>query len=120
MPQSYKLFYLLGCLPDGIRREHLKKLWPQESDIENGLKSFNELDFLSSSEEKVSLTAHLIEFVKDTMNPTSRKDFMSSICEFYLEFLKELYQANSAVKEQTYKNKIYNEVVELEVKKAFR
>lgn len=46
VPQTYKLFYLLGCLPDGIRKDHLKKLWPQDEDIERGLKSFDELDFL--------------------------------------------------------------------------
>ena len=39
-PQSYKLFYLLGCLPEGIKREHLTKIWPHEIDIDEGLEAF--------------------------------------------------------------------------------
>ena len=30
MLHSYNLFYLIGCLPDGIKKEHLAKIWPHE------------------------------------------------------------------------------------------
>lgn len=46
------------------------------------------------------------------MNPTSKKDFMANICMFYLDFLKELYQENSVIDSQKYKNQIASEVAE--------
>ena len=68
MPQSYKLFYLLGCLPDGIKKEHLTKIWPYETDIEEGLRAFKELSFLEPMEDKICLTSFLVEFVQASID----------------------------------------------------
>ena len=96
MPQSYKLFYLLGCLPDGIKQEHLSSLWPHDKEIKEGIKSFKDLNFLCRSKEKVLLTNYLIEYVSETLEMDSKKEIFQKICKFYSEFLKTLYEFNGA------------------------
>ena len=92
MPQSHKLFYLLGCLPDGIKKEHLMSLWPHESDVEEGIQSFENLNFLSDdSNDKIALTNYLVEYVSETLDENSKKEMFTKICVFYTEFLKTLY-----------------------------
>ena len=46
MRQGFNLFYLIGCLPDGIKKEHLEKLWSQDQEIEEGIGELREMDLL--------------------------------------------------------------------------
>ena len=96
-PQSYELFNLLGCLPDGIKLEHLKLICPHQQDVEDSVEFFRDLNFLSKSKDKILLTNHLIEFVSDTYEIDSKKELFTKICKFYTDFLRTLYEYNDAI-----------------------
>ena len=67
-------------------------LWPLESDVEEGVQSFENLNFLSDdSNEKIALTNYLVEYVSETLDENSKKEMFTKICVFYTEFLKTLY-----------------------------
>ena len=114
MPQSYKLFYLLGCLPDGIKNEHLSTLWPHVKDIEDGVKSFKDLNFLRNSKDKIQLKNYLIDHVSETLEFESKKEIFKKICVFHSEFLKTLYEVNGAIErdiEINSSNQIVKEII---------
>ena len=94
----FKLFHLLGCLPDGIKKQHLEKLCP-DLDITEGLKALEALDFTEpdDDDEKICLTSFLLKFAAGSIAPEDEKSMMEMIGEFYTEFLSELYRVNSAL-----------------------
>ena len=96
--QSYILFCLLGCLPDGIKKEHLISLWTDEEGIEKSLKTLEKLSFLEEGlENKVQLTSILIDYMQQSFDQESKQIFMEKVCEYYFEFLNELFKVNGAV-----------------------
>ena len=94
----FNLFHLLGCLPDGIKKQHLAKLCPFELEIEEGLKVLESLSFLEPDDEgKVCLTSFLLKFAKGSIENQSEKNMMETIGEFYTDFLMQLFKINSAI-----------------------
>ena len=47
-------------------------------------------------EEKISLTPYLVAFVQSSIDKQSQQVIMDKICEFYTDFLQNLYKVNSA------------------------
>ena len=52
-PDCYILFCLLGCLPDGIKRDQLIEFWGHEIEVEMHVEVLKGLMFLESSEDKI-------------------------------------------------------------------
>ena len=54
------------------------------------------------------------------MEESSKKEMMMNICEFYLDFLKNLYDYNSALDLQKYVKTLTNEIAEQNVRAVFK
>ena len=69
----YNLFFLLGCLPDGITEEHMVQLWNQfdRQDIEKSINNLRSINFLEPGSEKIALNAFLMNFVQETIDDES-------------------------------------------------
>jgi len=80
----FKLFHLLGCLPDGIKKQHLEKLCP-DLDISEGVKALESLSFTEpdDDDEKICLTSFLLKFAAGSIAPEDEKSMMEMIGEFY-------------------------------------
>ena len=47
-------------------------------------------------DEKISLTPYLVEYAQKSIAKDSQQKIMDKICEFYTDFLQNLYKVNSA------------------------
>ena len=82
---NYNLFFLLGCLPDGITREHMIQLWSQfdRDEVEKSILNLEQINFLEPGAEKIALNAFLMNFVQETIDDESKWKLMISIADFY-------------------------------------
>ena len=54
------------------------------------------------------------------MEETSKKEMMMNICEFYLDFLKNLYDYNSALDLKKYVETLTSEIAEQKLRTHFK
>ena len=95
----YNLFFLLGCLPDGITKEHMIQLWNNygRSEVEKSIQVLEKMNFLEPGVDKITLNAFLMNFVQETIDDESRSRLMHIIADFYGQRLGDVYKINAAV-----------------------
>ena len=86
---GHALFYLIGCLKDGIKVEHLSDLWG--GDIRTSLEILEQLSLLETGITKVQLTPYLIDYSQESIDEVSKLRFYVTIGSYYTKFLESLY-----------------------------
>lgn len=90
-PEDVDLLFFLGCLPGGVTKEKLEEMWVNETAKSlSRLTSFSFFD-VSTSKEKLLLTPTMIKYVDDSMEQSSKKNYLLRICNFYKELLLKSY-----------------------------
>ena len=89
-PEETSLLYFLGCLPGGVMKEQLEKMWGV-NDLTQSLERLRDLSFLEVGVDKLTLIPQMIGHIGENIDIISKKEYIAKICNFYKDLLLECY-----------------------------